>query len=169
MGAGPGSDIKAVERDTFLREIKHRRGPGGAQVVLEMRAGVPLNGKAIMEMHMEQLTSISEASRKEAGDTAEQLSDSLRSVTNLLVRAQDEMVQAVKGFRASRMAIVNETRESLGALKDLREFFMGKDYEEEMARLERLVTVCRDLNALKADGTLDAVLDSALKLATGAK
>jgi hypothetical protein len=50
-------------------------------------------------------------------------------------------------------------------LKGVREYFLEKDYEREMARLNDFVTLCKSIKALKDAGILDAVADLAIRLA----
>ena len=62
------------------------------------------------------------------------------------------------------MTVVNEIRESLSALRDIRKFFLDPEHEKEMVRLEQFVALCRELQALKQSGVLDAVSDTIIRL-----
>jgi hypothetical protein len=75
------------------------------------------------------------------------------------------LMRQAQELRAARMTAVSEVRDSLAALRDVRRFFLESDYETEIARLERFVKVCREIQELKASGVFDAVCDAALKLA----
>jgi hypothetical protein len=77
------------------------------------------------------------------------------------------LISQIRELRSSRMAIVSEVRDSLAAMKEIRAFFLESTYEVEVARLERLVNLCKEVKALKDSGVFDAVLDSALRLALG--
>lgn len=77
----------------------------------------------------------------------------------------DELPKAVKNLRSWRMTMEAEKTLSIKALTELREFFLGHDYEKEMVRLSEFVRLCEKLKALSADGTLDKVADVMLKLA----
>jgi hypothetical protein len=77
---------------------------------------------------------------------------------------QPSLMKQAQDLRSARMTVVSEVQQALGAMRDVRKFFLESDYETEMARLERFVKVCRELQALKDDGVLDAVCDSSLRL-----
>jgi hypothetical protein len=72
--------------------------------------------------------------------------------------------QALAQVREQRIALGSETRLLLSALRDVRAFFLDKDYEQEISRLRDFVDICERLQALKKSGTLDAVADTILKL-----
>ena len=61
------------------------------------------------------------------------------------------LIQQIKDLRTSRMAVVSEVHQMLGALRDIRRFFLESEYAVEMGRLERLVSVCRDLPGAQGD------------------
>jgi hypothetical protein len=67
-------------------------------------------------------------------------------------------------IRETRMALESETRQLMSALKEVRTFFMDKDYELERARLAEFISLCERLKALKDNGFLDSVADTILKL-----
>ncbi len=93
-------------------------------------------------------------------DTREQYSQLIDAANGV----NDSLVAHIQALRSSRMACTSEVQQSLTALKDVRKFFLESDYELEMNRLERFVTVCKELKALKDDGTLDVIADTSLRL-----
>lgn len=93
------------------------------------------------------------------------LQDLANEVSALADIVQPALEKQIGALRSARMTTVNEIKESLTALRDIRKFFLEDDYEAEMQRLERFVKVCRELQELKAAGVLDAVSDTVLKLA----
>lgn len=68
-------------------------------------------------------------------------------------------------LREKRYTVVAETSTMIKALGDLRQFFLGSDYETERKRLEEFVTLCERLQKLKESGFLDAVADTMLRIA----
>lgn len=95
-------------------------------------------------------------------------------------RIIDELMQGIGGdmekFRAdtkryledirnTRFAIVTETSQMTSALKEVRQFFLGGDYKEEINRLKEFVDLCERLQILKESGFLDNVADTMLRLA----
>lgn len=67
-------------------------------------------------------------------------------------------------IRQTRFAVVNETNQMMGPLKDIRQFFLGPDYKDEIARLRDFVDLCERLQKLKESGFLDNVADTMLRL-----
>jgi len=49
-------------------------------------------------------------------------------------------------------------------LRDIRKFFLESDYKTEVERLERFVSLCREIKALKESGLFDAVCDTAIRM-----
>lgn len=78
---------------------------------------------------------------------------------------QPQLMKHVSDLRSARMSVTTEINESLKALREIRKFFIEDDYKVEMERLQRFVDVCKELKALKESGVLDAVCDSAIRLA----
>lgn len=67
-------------------------------------------------------------------------------------------------LRQGRMTTVTECAKLTSALKDVRQFFIGNDYEREIGRLREFVELCERLQKLKDSGFLDAVSDTMLRL-----
>lgn len=116
---------------------------------------------------MEQETALLKAATDEARSSKETLEAAYNDLMALQLTVGAALEKIVGSTRAARMAVVGEMRESLQALKDVRQFFLESDYKTEMERLERFVVVCKELVALKKSGALDAVADVAIKLAVG--
>jgi len=74
------------------------------------------------------------------------------------------MEDSKRSMRTSRMTVVSECSSIVNALKDIRQFFLGPDYEKERARLSEFVDLCERLKALKDSGFLDTVADTMMRL-----
>jgi hypothetical protein len=72
--------------------------------------------------------------------------------------------KALEEVRGQRIALGSETRNLLIALKDVRAFFLDKDYETEVRRLHEFIDLCERLKALKDAGFLDTIADTLIKL-----
>jgi hypothetical protein len=116
---------------------------------------------------MEDVTGLLKASKEEIVESKRVLEGLKNDVDALYDAIAPSLLKQIKEIRASRMNVVSEVREALTAMRDLRKFFLEKDYEVEMARLERFVRLCKEIQALKQSGIFDAVCDSALHLAVG--
>lgn len=86
-------------------------------------------------------------------------------LVNTLDENADRIREGIRHLRESRMMCTAEVAASMSALRDVRAFFLDKDYEAERARLKDFVELCERLVALQKSGALDAVADVALKLA----
>ena len=99
---------------------------------------------------------------EESKKTLEDLNNKIHSLSEVV---QPALVEHIKQLRANRMSCVNEIREFIGSLTEIRKFFLESDYEREVERLERFVSLCKELKALRDDGTLEAVSNTAIRLA----
>lgn len=70
----------------------------------------------------------------------------------------------LEDIRQARMAIVTETSQMSGPLKEVRQFFLGADYKDQIARLTEFVNLCERLQKLKDCGFLDRVADTLIRL-----
>lgn len=73
----------------------------------------------------------------------------------------------VTELRQFRMATETEMRQLMASLREVRMFFLDKDYATEIARLKEFVEVCERLQKLKTNGFLDSMADTMLKLDIG--
>jgi hypothetical protein len=67
-------------------------------------------------------------------------------------------------IRGKRMTMVTEAAQMTNALKEIRQFFLGSDYKEEIARLSEFVDLCERLQRLKESGFMDSIADTMLTL-----
>lgn len=68
-------------------------------------------------------------------------------------------------LRLKRMALDSELGKLMQGFRDVRAFFLDKNYETEITRLREFVSLCERLQKLKESGFLDTVADTMLKLA----
>lgn len=83
------------------------------------------------------------------------------------VEFQDTSDQRLRDLRMTRMAIDSEIRQMMAGFREVRQFFLDKDYQEERVRLREFVELCERLKALKESGFLDTVSDTMLHLSIG--
>ncbi len=113
---------------------------------------------------MEETQQLLEESNEEvekSKKTLEQLDTKVKALAEVVL---PELLRQTKKIRDARMTVTQEVATSMSALKDIRKFFLEKDYDVEMERLERFVAVCKELDDLKKSGVLDAVADVAIRL-----
>jgi hypothetical protein len=71
----------------------------------------------------------------------------------------------LQDIRSTRMSMVSEVSSMTAPLREVRQFFHGADYADEMKRLREFVDLCERLKALKDSGFLDTVADTMIRLA----
>jgi len=71
----------------------------------------------------------------------------------------------LEDVRQTRFAVVQEASAMMTPLRDVRTFFLGPDYKEQVTRLKEFVELCERLQKLKESGFLDNVADTMLRLA----
>lgn len=96
-----------------------------------------------------------ETALRNATQTAKDCMEETRSASKVLL---DEV-------RQSKYAMVAEISAITTPLKELRQFFLGNDYKEQLTRLSEFVDLCERLQKLKTSGFLDLVADTMLRLA----
>jgi len=106
-----------------------------------------------------------EAANAEIEESKKILENLANKVTAVADEVNPRLLEQTKRLRESRMTAVSEIHQSLKALREIRQFFLESDYSREIERLKEFVAVCRDLKALKQDGTLEAVSTVAIRLA----
>lgn len=116
---------------------------------------------------MENLANLMRVANLEAEKSKQLIEDLANKVRSINEVVQPMLIEMINETRSNRMAVVSEIQTSLKMLSDVRKFFLEKDYEVEMQRMERFISVCKEMQKLKSDGTLDVICDSALNLACG--
>jgi hypothetical protein len=102
---------------------------------------------------------------KAAEDAREIIRELTIGIGSEMEKFRADSKRYLEDIRNTRFAVVTETSQMTGALKEIRQFFIGSDYKEEIARLKEFVELCEKLNALKDSGFLDNVADTMIRLA----
>lgn len=76
----------------------------------------------------------------------------------------DWVKKAISLTRQNKIAMDIETRALMADFREIRAFFLDERHLEEVSRLEKFVSLCRELKELKQSGFIDAVADTILKL-----
>ena len=113
---------------------------------------------------MEDLSGMMKLLNEEVGISADVVKNAYNDIMGVSDQLIPQLGEMVKEVRTKRMTLVTELKQSLNMMKDVRQFFLDKDYNTEVDRLERFCTVAERLKALIEDGTMDAVTDIILKL-----
>lgn len=92
------------------------------------------------------------------------LDDNIQDVNTIMREYDRVMAEALTTVRTKRMSTVAEAAATVAALKEVRAFFLGKDYREEITRLNEFIDVCERLKKLKDSGFLDTVADTMIRL-----
>lgn len=70
----------------------------------------------------------------------------------------------LKQIRQFRMAFDAETRQVMATWREVRQFGLDKEHDEQVAKLKDFVDVCERLQKLKTTGFLDGIVDTLIKL-----
>lgn len=108
----------------------------------------------------QQLTPLARA----ALDAKGVLNENLLGIGGMMEDFHAKLKMWLDDIRVSRMNFVSETNQILTPLKDVRQFFLGYNYAEEIARLKEFVELCERLQKLKESGFLDTVADTMIRL-----
>ena len=159
--------IKKV-KDNFTYSLQRERRPGESQEQWENNVRIvrdELNYSILTRLNME--TTVEEL--RIANEEIEQSKKNMQGLFNELLSVRDNVEPLIKkqieDIRHIRMTTVSEVGMALNALRDIRKFFLESDYEKEIKRLYDFVALCKELKKLKDDGTLDALCETAIKLA----
>src|SRR5262249_4643558 len=77
-----------------------------------------------------------------------------------------ECERRLADLRMLRMSMDTEIKVLMASCKDVRQFFLDKDYQTEITRLKEFVELTERLHALKKSGFLDVVAETMLNLST---
>jgi len=105
---------------------------------------------------------------KEINKDVEASKEILQRLKNEITATHDlvepELLKMIKRIREVRQTVSMELKQSLSIMKDVRTFFLEKEYQVEIERLDKFVVIGERMRALISDGTMDAVCDIILKL-----
>ena len=102
---------------------------------------------------------------KAAEDARQIIQELIQGIGGEMEKFRADNKRYLEDIRSVRFAMVAETSQMTGALKEVRQFFLGGDYKEEISKLKEFVELCERLQALKESGFLDNVADTMLRLA----
>lgn len=102
---------------------------------------------------------------KAAEDARQIIQELIQGIGGEMEKFRADNKRYLEDIRNTRFAMITETSQMTGALKEVRQFFLGGDYKEEIARLKEFVDLCERLQSLKRSGFLDNVADTMLRLA----
>jgi hypothetical protein len=114
-----------------------------------------------MEKINEELKEVNE----QVAESKKILKEMSNEVSAMAAVIQPKIENHIKEIRAMRMTLLQELSQSLNALREVRKFFLESDYQIERDRLRDFIAMCKELQILKDTGVLDAVCDSAVRLA----
>lgn len=164
-GRSPVRRFKAYARQAVQRTaVDGVRDTGSAHPTVHFRrspemliAGIGI----IMESVAAELAEITKAVQQGRDDLAT-LATEVRALSDTIEPA---LLAYIRRLRTARMTAASEMAECLKILREVRQFFLEKDYEVEMQRLARFVGLADDFARLRAAGVLPALADCALRLA----
>jgi hypothetical protein len=115
-----------------------------------------------LNKHPQELTPLARA----AIDSRAQVVETVEALNNVMETFRTGLSQWLQEVRGARMNFLHEINNILTPLRDVRQFFIGPDYEQEIQRMREFVELCERLQKLKEIGLLDAVADSLISLSS---
>jgi hypothetical protein len=101
-----------------------------------------------------------------AEDARKIMFELLNGIGGEMEKFRSDTKMYLEDIRQTRFAVVQEASQMTGPLKEVRQFFIGSDYREQIERLKEFVDLCERLQKLKECGFLDNVADTMLRLAS---
>jgi len=108
-------------------------------------------------VHMEDTIEMVKAAKAEMDEVVRSMEAAKLQVFEASDIVGPLLVEEVKRLRSARMAVMSEVRDSLKALEDVRAFF-GPEHAQDVQRMERMISACKEIKALKDEGVLDVLL-----------
>jgi len=99
-------------------------------------------------------------------DARSVISESTEGIGKDMADLERVMKDTKQSVRTTRMGVVSECAGVVNTLKDVRQFFLGPDYDREQKRLSEFVDLCERLKVLKDSGFLDTVADTIIRLSS---
>ncbi len=132
-----------------------------------------VNGKAMFDIDEVNAMICSEVAKlpkeirpnvKAAEDARQIIAELTQGLGGEMEKFRADAKRYLEDIRSTRFAMVTETSQMTGSLKEVRQFFLGGDYKEEIFRLKEFVDLCERLHSLKESGFLDQIADTMLRL-----
>jgi hypothetical protein len=139
-------------------EVRTVKGPGGEtlyrledvrRLLLIMADDLPKEASPLLQR------------AKDVRAAVNELTDGIGGDMNLF---RDQVKKHLEEIRLTRMTMLTETAQMSRSLREIRQFFIGPDYHNELQRLKDFVELCERLHQLKANGFLDKIADTMLNL-----
>lgn len=176
---GPSREIENFRewKDAYLKKSKYRnrlidkllteqiqQGVRYTQQGIQYEFGWQTNASVVAKIMNDTQAMIKESADecREAKVVLEDLANDIRALNDVV---GPTLADHIKAIRSARMTAIAEIQQTLIAMKEIRKFFLDGDYQFEMDRLKKFVEICRAIKALKEDGTLDAICNSAVAMA----
>lgn len=164
-------------KSIVIDQTKSQACQFGTQAAYVSTGGVKVrmvNGEAMMDSEdlyrviADEITKLPKETRpnvKAAEDARRIIGELLMGIGADMDRFRSDTKRYLEEIRQTRFAVVKEAADMTSPLREVRQFFLGSDYKEEITRLREFVDLCERLHKLKESGFLDSVADTMLRLA----
>lgn len=123
------------------------------------------SARALICMEIANLPRETRPAVKAAEDARQVIAELTEGIGGQMEKFRSDVKLYLEDIRQTRFAVVTETSHMTTHLKEVRQFFLGSDYKEQVGRLREFVELCERLQKLKESGFLDCVADTMLRLA----
>lgn len=100
-----------------------------------------------------------------SADLMKSLANQAETMDEAVAKFKNSSHAYIEQIRTTKYAVASEVNQIIAPLREIRQFFMGRDYDQEIARLRDFVELCERLQKLKESGFLDRVADTMIRLA----
>jgi hypothetical protein len=113
---------------------------------------------------VEDALSLLRAAQEQMQEAKEALAECADEANRLRNAIMPQLKQFRDEIRDLRQSMSMETQQALTALKDVRQFFLSKDWEEELKRMKEFAALSREFKDMNKDRTFEIMCDTILNL-----
>lgn len=169
----PKKPMNTKQQETVVQQEQPARVPGqnytsDAGIRIKMVNGEPMfhadDVRAVLCAEIAKLPQETRPNVRAAEDARRIMQELLQGIGGDMEKFKADTKRYMEDIRQTRFAVVTETAAMTTSLKEVRQFFLGGDYRNEIERLREFVDLCERLHKLKESGFLDNIADTMLKL-----
>jgi hypothetical protein len=153
-------DQAALKYVVDMFKMEHKCGGFEAPIPLSWEVNAMIGGATVEQT--KELVERANEELKKAKKELEATVNEMRTIRDVLM---PDMNKFIEELIAKRMTLNRELNEVMSGMREVRKFFIAREYNEEKQRLEEFAGLCERLWALKRSGFIDAMFDGMLKLA----
>lgn len=156
------SGAEGIDNQNYVSEAGIRVSKVNGEIMFNRR---DVEDLVIRKIH--ELPRLTSPQVKAAEDARQIVSELVQGLGAEMEKFDAQAKLHCEQIRGKRMTMVTEAAQITNALKEIRQFFLGSDYKEEITRLSEFVDLCERMMRLKESGFIDRIADTMLTLSIG--